>query len=39
MVYDRVLSELVVETTSRIVLIVIDGLGGTPLKANGQIEV
>ncbi len=39
MVYDRVLSDLVVETVSRIILFVIDGLGGAPLRPDGLTEL
>ena len=39
MVDNSILSNLVIETSSRIVLLVIDGLGGLPLHPDGRTEL
>ena len=37
--YDEILSELTIETPSKIVLLVVDGLGGAPMSSNGLTEL
>ncbi|MFQ6093791.1 MAG: 2,3-bisphosphoglycerate-independent phosphoglycerate mutase [bacterium] len=39
MVYDHILTDLAVKTPSKIVLLLIDGLGGAPLTADGPTEL